>query len=115
MPDTISLALIAGFILDLIFGDPRWLPHPVRLIGHMANWAETRCRRVVANEYVAGALFTGVVVAVAAGSVWIVIWGLQQLHPVLAVLGMVYFMYAELVDFETWAPARVESKGEIPA
>ena len=96
MPDTISLALIAGFILDLILGDPRWLPHPVRLIGRLANWAEPRCRRMIANEYVAGALFTGVVVTGAAGGVWIVLWGLQQLHPVLAALGMVYFIYAGL-------------------
>jgi adenosylcobinamide-phosphate synthase len=94
MPDTISLALIAGFVLDLLLGDPRWLPHPVRLIGHLANWAEPRCRRIIANEYVAGALFTMVVVAVAAGGVWIVIWGLQQLHPVLAALVMYYFVYA---------------------
>lgn len=27
------LALAAGFVLDLIFGDPRWLYHPVCLIG----------------------------------------------------------------------------------
>jgi adenosylcobinamide-phosphate synthase len=96
MPDTISLALIAGFALDLILGDPHWLPHPVRWIGRLASWVEPRCRRVVANEYVAGALFTGVVVAVAAGSVWMVIWGLQQLQPMLAALCMVYFMYAGL-------------------
>ena len=25
--------LIAAFLLDLAIGDPRWLPHPVRLIG----------------------------------------------------------------------------------
>src|SRR2546430_5061790 len=96
MPDTISLALIAGFVLDLLLGDPRWLPHPVRSIGRLANWAEPRCRRIMANEYLAGALFTMVVVAVAAGGVWIVIWGLQQLHPGLAALGMFYFVYAGL-------------------
>ncbi len=26
-------AFLAGFILDLIFGDPYWLPHPIRAIG----------------------------------------------------------------------------------
>jgi adenosylcobinamide-phosphate synthase len=96
MPDTISLALIAGFVLDLILGDPRWLPHPVRLIGRLASWAEPRCRRTVANEYVAGVLFAVTVVALTAGGVWIVLRGLQQLHPVLAALGMVYFMYTGL-------------------
>jgi adenosylcobinamide-phosphate synthase len=27
------LALITGYILDLLLGDPRWLPHPIRLFG----------------------------------------------------------------------------------
>src|SRR5262245_19197826 len=96
MLDTISLALIAGFVLDLRLGDPRWLPHPVRLIGRLANWAEPRCRQIIADEYVSGVLFTVVVVVVVSGSVWIAIWGLQQVHPVLAVLGMFYFVYAGL-------------------
>ena len=30
---TISLvALVMGYILDLIFGDPYWMPHPVRFM-----------------------------------------------------------------------------------
>ncbi|MBW7571280.1 adenosylcobinamide-phosphate synthase CbiB [Caproiciproducens faecalis] len=28
-------AFFVGFVLDLIFGDPHWLPHPVRLIGKL--------------------------------------------------------------------------------
>ena len=27
-------ALVLGFLLDLAFGDPRWLYHPIRLIGN---------------------------------------------------------------------------------
>ena len=27
------LALILGFVIDLLLGDPRWLYHPVRVIG----------------------------------------------------------------------------------
>jgi adenosylcobinamide-phosphate synthase len=92
----IALGLLAGFVLDLIFGDPRWLPHPVRFIGRLASWAEPRCRRVIANEYGAGALFTVVVIAGVAGGVWLLIWGLQQVHPVLGALSLVYFMYAGL-------------------
>jgi adenosylcobinamide-phosphate synthase len=105
MLDTISFALIAGFVLDLLLGDPRWLPHPVRVIGRMAQWAEPRCRRLMANEYLAGAAFALAVVTAAGGTVWFVIWGLQQLHPVLAALGMVYFMYAGLAMGELAAEA----------
>lgn len=27
------IAFFSGFVLDLFFGDPHWLPHPIRLIG----------------------------------------------------------------------------------
>ena len=27
------IALFGGFLLDLLVGDPHWLPHPIRLIG----------------------------------------------------------------------------------
>jgi adenosylcobinamide-phosphate synthase len=34
------IPLIAGFILDSIFGDPLWLPHPVRLFGKTIYFSE---------------------------------------------------------------------------
>ena len=37
-------ALIAGFLLDLLLGDPEWLYHPVRLIGKYISIAEKRLR-----------------------------------------------------------------------
>ena len=37
-------ALIAGFILDLLLGDPEWLYHPVRLIGGLISRLEKHLR-----------------------------------------------------------------------
>ena len=37
-------AIIAGFILDLIFGDPHWLPHPICLIGNLIGFIESNLR-----------------------------------------------------------------------
>ena len=37
-------ALIAGFVLDLLMGDPEWLYHPVRLIGGLISRLEKRLR-----------------------------------------------------------------------
>ena len=28
-------AMFLGFVLDLLFGDPHWLPHSIRLIGNL--------------------------------------------------------------------------------
>ena len=45
--------ILAAVALDLVLGDPRWLPHPVRGIGRLAAWLEslvhgsrTRCGRI---------------------------------------------------------------------
>ena len=31
-------AVLGGFVLDAIFGDPAWLPHPVVLMGKAICW-----------------------------------------------------------------------------
>ena len=36
------IATLAGFLLDLIFGDPYWLPHPIRLIGNWISFLEKK-------------------------------------------------------------------------
>lgn len=36
------IALCIGFLLDLLLGDPYWMPHPIRLIGAEIGWLERR-------------------------------------------------------------------------
>ena len=43
----------AGLLLDLLFGDPSWLYHPVRLIGNWISWTERRLRKVCGSHLVA--------------------------------------------------------------
>ena len=38
-------ALIIGFVLDLLLGDPSWLYHPVCIIGKYIGWMEKKLRR----------------------------------------------------------------------
>ena len=61
-------ALILGFLLDLAFGDPRWLYHPIRLIGNLIAWAEKPFRAAFPKsekgELAAGTFFAVFVVAV---------------------------------------------------
>ena len=40
MLNNTGIALMAGFLLDLAIGDPRWLYHPVRLIGKVIDLLE---------------------------------------------------------------------------
>ena len=43
---TTLIAIVAGFILDLIFGDPHSLPHPICLIGNFISFLERSLRKI---------------------------------------------------------------------
>ena len=64
-------ALAAGFILDLMIGDPRWLYHPVRLIGHLISGTERIIRNCLpankTGERIGGGILVLVVVTVSTG------------------------------------------------
>ena len=54
-------ALFVGCVLDWVFGDPRYLPHPVRLMGRMITWLEGVLRpRFVGRELTAGRILAAV-------------------------------------------------------
>lgn len=40
-----AAALLLGFFIDLLLGDPRWLYHPVRIIGNGISFLEKRLRK----------------------------------------------------------------------
>ena len=39
-----GLAVLGGFVLDALFGDPAWLPHPVVFMGRCTSRLEKRLR-----------------------------------------------------------------------
>ena len=43
---TLTLSIVIGFLLDLLLGDPLWLPHPVVGIGRMIAFLERLIRRI---------------------------------------------------------------------
>jgi adenosylcobinamide-phosphate synthase len=93
----LSLPVLATAI-DLLLGDPRRLPHPVRLLGRFLDWLETHAR-----DWVLGLKASGVLcVVLTAGGSWAVVEFLTGLHYV-GLIASVYFAYAglalgELVD-----------------
>lgn len=54
--------LLLACLLDLVIGDPRWLPHPVRLMGRAIAWYEHMVRPVVRTA--AGQRVAGLVLAI---------------------------------------------------
>ena len=64
---TSEFLLLSAFVLDLIFGDPRCMPHPVRGIGWLALQTEELLRRTAQPLLLAGILAVLVVVGGSAG------------------------------------------------
>ena len=85
------IALTIGFALDLIVGDPRSLPHPVRLIGRLIAALERALyprpgKRSPRRERVAGAILCATVVLVSGGVALAVTVGAYRLNPAFGVL-----------------------------
>lgn len=76
-PAVIGLALL----LDLAMGDPRWLPHPVVLIGRLIATLERVLRAAVRNERTAGVLLLILTTGGAMALTWLVLRCAAWLHP----------------------------------
>jgi adenosylcobinamide-phosphate synthase len=73
--------ILTAFLLDLLLGDPRWLPHPVRCIGAFALALENPLRRIVLNPRVAGIVTVLVVVGGTGMSAGSLLYLAGKLHP----------------------------------
>jgi adenosylcobinamide-phosphate synthase len=68
------VCILAAYLLDLIFGDPPTLPHPVRWIGWLIEKLEGPFRSVIKNERASGALFAITIIATA----WLITFAITQ-------------------------------------
>jgi adenosylcobinamide-phosphate synthase len=72
--DPVSVRIASAYCADLVIGDPRWLPHPVRWLGWLIRRSESPLRRMIRNERLAGGLLVvlvcGVTLLVSGGLVW---------------------------------------------
>ena len=60
----LPIALLAGWLLDLLLGDPSWLPHPVVYFGKMIAWGEKRLNHGKHRKLKGGILAIGLVLLV---------------------------------------------------
>lgn len=65
-------ALVMGFVLDLLIGDPRWLYHPICVIGNLIALLEKGIRKIFPKSHggeLAGGFVTVVLICLFSGGV----------------------------------------------
>ena len=88
--------ILIAVAMDLVLGDPQWLPHPVRWIGRLASWLEKLSCRVVGATWIAG-LFTTLFTYVMAGAAaWGVIRLAAVIDPLVADLASIIVIYTTI-------------------
>ncbi|VAX29813.1 Adenosylcobinamide-phosphate synthase [hydrothermal vent metagenome] len=93
--------LSSAFGLDLLLGDPLWLPHPVRLMGRGIVRLETLLRRgfvPLIGEKLAGCLLLATLVFFAFATTYFLIVIGTWMHPVLGTALILYFSYTCLAS-----------------
>ncbi len=93
---SLTILIPLAFLLDLLFGDPAWLPHPVRLIGWLAGQTERLCRALRLNLYAAGLITVLIVLGITGGITFIILNLFTTWHHWLGTLLGLYILYASL-------------------
>ena len=92
----LELQIAIAFILDIFFGDPRKLPHPVKFIGWTAQALESPFRRAISNQRLAGTVVAAIVII----STGLITWGIIRLgtmiHPLVSDLFAISLLWTSI-------------------
>ena len=97
-----ALALILGFLIDLLLGDPRWLYHPVRIIGNGISLLEKILRsmfpKTPGGEKTAG-FFLVLLICIGSGGVpFLLLYLAYHIHTVLGIALETFMCYQKKPD-----------------
>ena len=93
---SLTYQIAIAFIADLLIGDPKGFPHPVKIIARLACALEAFSRKTFSSFKFAGIITTITVVATSFLSVWIVVLVLEHIHPWLGWVASGFFIYTTL-------------------
>jgi adenosylcobinamide-phosphate synthase len=93
---SLTTQIAIAFILDLLIGDPKGYPHPVRIIAQSALSLEIFFRKTFSNHKFSGILTTLTVVTASFLTVWLLVQSMSLIHPSLGWAVSVFFIYTSL-------------------
>ncbi|MFT9493689.1 adenosylcobinamide-phosphate synthase CbiB [Anaerosolibacter sp.] len=93
------LRIVIGYGMDLLFGDPYWLPHPIRFIGNGIKHVENILRKFFKGdrqERTGGMILTVVIVALTYGITYLLLHMAGMIHPYLKI-GLETFLIFQIL------------------
>lgn len=97
-------AVVAGFLLDALLGDPRRIPHPIVAMGNAIAWLELRLRAAFpdtpSGARRAGVVLVAVLCAGSFGATWCLIAVAGLVHPLLGFAVETWLCYQALAACE---------------
>jgi adenosylcobinamide-phosphate synthase len=104
-----ALVLGCAYAMDVLAGDPEWLPHPVRAMGRMISAGEalaTPGQHSHGRDLIQGAVVTVAVIAATVAAAVVVLAIARQLHPGVALVVEVLLAWTVLATGSLLAEAR---------
>jgi len=92
---SLEYQILIAILLDQLLGDPRWLPHPVRIIGAACNGCE-RITRAVLPPFAAGICTVVLILGLTGATTWAVVAGANLLHPWLGNAVSILLLYTTI-------------------
>ena len=97
-------AVVVGFLLDALLGDPRRIPHPIVAMGNAIAWLEPRLRAAFpdtpSGARRAGVVLVAVLCAGSFGATWCLIAVAGVVHPLLGFAVETWLCYQALAACE---------------
>lgn len=103
--DLTGFTFLAVCILDVLVGDPRWMPHPVRGMGFFIHHYEGLIFSRLSGSCAQKMAGLGLAVGLPVGSfviTWKIMSWAEQLHPIVGVVTWVVLGYTTLAGRDLW-------------
>lgn len=118
----VELQFLVALLLDLVLGDPRWFPHPVRMIGWLCLRLERIFRSLPGHPRLAGVVTVAAVLGTTLGAVALLLGLANRVAPWAAAAVAVFLLYTSIAARDlirhsraVWAALQDESEAGLEA